>query len=534
MGIPERQIDPNEMNRRRKAHALKNSYRYFGNNVVNIKTKRPGEVVKLKFNEAQEFIDFAVNKMLAEKGWVRIIIVKGRQQGVSTYIDGRILWKCFFQPNTDACIISHETKSTAALSDKISFALHHLDPSIKVELIKDNTYEIKLPNGSKIVVITAGTEESGRSQTAHIQHQSERALYKNAEAIDAGAGQIVALERGTEVYKESTSFGFNHFSKEVFDALAGKGVFRVIFVPWYWQREYRMEVPSDFQRTDDEHRLIEIYGKHGLCDDEQLQWRRDKIIELKSLRKFRQEYPNNLMESFQASGDSFFDSDLVQKARDSQVEPESFSPLILGVDPAGSGDRTVLALRRGRRVIKLWKYDEMNTDRLVGIVSKVIDKYNVDKCFIDWGYGHGAIDILKRRRYGRIVEGVNFGGAADQPIYADKRAEMFHRLRDWLSDGDVGLPDDDDMAADLACLPAPEDTSNGKLRFIKKKLIRKEYGRSPDILDAISLTFAYNVRGKADDKWDAGSKRNQTKQTRRKSSLTSLADIRRRRRAQAA
>src|SRR6185369_4156850 len=81
-------------------------------------------------------------------------------------------------------------------------------------------------------------------------------------------------------------------------------------------------------------------------------------------------------------------------------------------------------------------------------------------------------------------------------LYLNKRAEMYHLFDEWLKDGPVELPNDDDMKADIAAIPTPIETSNGKLKFAPKEEIRKNFGRSTDIHDSLVLMFAYPVRSR--------------------------------------
>src|SRR5579859_3132867 len=167
---------------------LKNDFPYFARTHIKIEGKNPGEVLLLQFNRAQEYLHEQVEKMLKEVGYVRIIIVKGRQQGISTYIEMRLFHRALYFNNTKISIISHETKSTSALFNKAKYAHSQLPDHVRPELLASNKNELILPNGSNYMVTTAGETESGRSQTAHHQHQSERAFFSDPKAIDAGAG----------------------------------------------------------------------------------------------------------------------------------------------------------------------------------------------------------------------------------------------------------------------------------------------------------------------------------------------------------
>ena len=103
------------------------------------------------------------------------------------------------------------------------------------------------------------------------------------------------------------------------------------------------------------------------------------------------------------------------------------------------------------------------------------------------------------------VQGVNFGSAAAtwdsdgaKPRYANKRAEMRGNLRDWLTGGGA-LPDDTELRADLARVEYGY-TATGDIPLEKKENMKKRGLASPDIGDALALTFAHPVR--PDWGWD--------------------------------
>ena len=106
----------------------------------------------------------------------------------------------------------------------------------------------------------------------------------------------------------------------------------------------------------------------------------------------------------------------------------------------------------------------------------------------------------------RHVQGVNFSAAAAtwdsdgaKPRYANKRAEMWGNPRDWLS-GDGALPDDPGLCADLTSVEYGY-TGTGEIQLAKKEDMKKRGLASPDIGDALALTFAHPVR--PDWGWDS-------------------------------
>lgn len=169
------------------------------------------------------------------------------------------------------------------------------------------------------------------------------------------------------------------------------------------------------------------------------------------------------------------------------------SPLVVGVDPARFGDdRSVIVLRQGLRMEPPQVFTGIDNMTLASAVANVIEDRDPDAVFIDSGAGAGVIDRLRQLGYD-VIE-VPFGGKATNPnLFVNKRTEMWWSVKEWLEMGGV-LPDRTDLITELStptywydavgrrCLESKDD--------IKKRL---QGGGSPDIADALALTFAYPV-----------------------------------------
>lgn len=505
-------------------YRLNNDLEYFCSKLMWIKTKKTvGTVRRLIFNKTQEFIHNELERLLKFYGRVRAIILKGRQQGSSTYVTARFYWKAVTKEAQNIYIMSHDTKSAGTLFGKVDFYHKRTLDKFKPKADKSNAKQLKLANDSEYTIGTAGTEDSGRGDTIHYLHLSEAASFKDSEDVKSGIMQTVPDEDGTEIIVECTAKGMNWFYEFCMNALAGPAQeawngFHLIFAPWFWEPGYTAELPLNFKLDDDE-MLLKAQFK---LTDGQIYWRRLKRAVLGE-RKFKQEYPNTVAEAFQASGDPFFDADMVTAAMQSKVKAD-VGAVVLGCDPAREGDRTIIALRKGREVIKIWKYKKMDEMTLAGILAKLIDRYDVDKCFVDYAHGVGTVDRLRELNYGTIAIPVSFGSKSADPRYLNKRAEMYHLMNEWLNDGDVSLPNDDDIAVDLASIPQAVDTSAGKVKLVPKADIKKQTGRSPDIADSLALTFAHPVRSK-----NASATQTKTKNTQRGSALSTQRRIKRNR-----
>src|SRR5262249_46315365 len=322
----------------------------------------------------------------------------------------------------------------------------------------------------------------------------------------AGIMQAVPDAGGTECILESTANGLGNFFHTLWrDSEQGRNGYVAIFVPWFWQDEYRKPVPADFRLDDEETEYMEA---HGLTAG-QMVWRRAKIAELRDPLLFKQEYPATAAEAFQMSGhDSFIKPELVLKAR--KTVAEGIGPLILGVDPARFGvDRFSLAWRKGRRVEKVESKEKLDTVAGATGVKRVIDKEKPKRVFVDvGGQGAGVYDLLVSWAYGEEHQGpvraVNFGGAPVAPPEVDdsgqvipgprnRRAEMWSASRDWLSDAaGASIPDSDPLQAD-ACGPTYTYDASQRLVLESKEHMQARGVRSPDEWDAVVLTFAEPV-----------------------------------------
>jgi hypothetical protein len=196
---------------------------------------------------------------------------------------------------------------------------------------------------------------------------------------------------------------------------------------------------------------------------------------------------------FSAAGDDQVISltDVEDAARkEHPVGSNDYAPRILGVDPARFGDdRSVIFPRQGLVALKPEVYRGMDNMDLASRVASYIERWEPDAVFVDAGAGSGVIDRL--RQLGHDVIEVNFGGKPISPIYLNKRAEMWFEVRDWLKCGGA-IPNDNGLKQDLAGPIYWYDASN-RIQLEPKADIKKRGLPSPDLADALALTFAQPV-----------------------------------------
>ncbi len=253
---------------------LKNDFEHYAPRALRIRTKE-GRIEPFRLNLAQRHIHACIEEQKRQTGKVRVLILKGRQQGASTYTEGRFYWLVSHRKGVRAFILTHEAESTAALFEMAERYHENCPVLVKPATGASNARELYFdPLDSGYKVGTAGNKSVGRGTTIQYFHGSEVAFWPHASEHAKGILQAVPDAPDTEVILESTANGIgNYFHQQWQAAEAGESEFLAIFVPWFWQPEYRKPVPEGFARTEEEETLARLYG----LDDEQLQFRRFKI-----------------------------------------------------------------------------------------------------------------------------------------------------------------------------------------------------------------------------------------------------------------
>lgn len=200
--------------------------------------------------------------------------------------------------------------------------------------------------------------------------------------------------------------------------------------------------------------------------------------------------------------ESFISFELATEATARTVEP-SLDPVIIGVDVGRFGDDpTVIYPRKGRDAVTLPPEVLFGVDTMT-TAAKVAATYlrlRASMVMVDsGGVGGGVVDRLRQLQI-PVME-VDFGSAADGADandgtkYANKRAEIWGRMRDWLRRGCIpprihGL--EESLVDELT---APTFGLNGKeaIQLESKKEMRKRGVKSPNVADALACTFAFPV-----------------------------------------
>jgi Terminase RNaseH-like domain len=372
---------------------LRDDFEYYAPRCLRIRTKT-GAIEPFRLNDAQRYLHSKLNEQNLKTGRVRALVLKGRQQGCSTYTEGRFFHRVTHSWGTRAFILTHLDDATNNLFGMAKRFYEHCPEVVRPSLQASNAKELVfnlLDSGYKVG--TAGSKGTGRGETLQLFHGSEVAYWPNADTHVAGALQAVPDEPGTEIILESTSNGRQGlFYKMCAAAMRGEGDYILVFIPWFWQREYRKPVPEGFKPTPDE---LAYQAEHGL-DLEQIVWRRSKIVELNGVHNFRREYPATPKEAFSAEvPGALWTRGQIDNLRVAKA-PEELKRIVVAVDPSG-GDK------------------ERNDE--VGLVVVGIDAQKHGYVLSDLSgryspetWASKAVALYRQFKADRIVAEANFGG----------------------------------------------------------------------------------------------------------------------------
>lgn len=426
---------------------LLTDFPFYAPHALKIRTKE-GEIKPLTLNPAQRILQEAIDADLREKGYVRIIVLKARQQGLSTAIGGYLYFSVSQQKARKAMVVTHHADSTRALFD-MTKRYHEncpvaLKPSTKYSSRRELSFDLL---DSSYVVATAGGESIARGETISHMHASELAFWPVANAKENWNGLIQAVPNtpGTAVFVESTANGVSGIFYDLWKgACEGTNGFRPVFIPWFMDPSYREVVPPSFERTPDEQELAEKFN----LDDAQLMFRRRKVAQ-NGLDLFRQEYPAEPEEAFLTTGRPVFNPEQITRMigeakepiarlalegdewqnnpRGELVEYISHDPLesyYIGADVAmgvRGGDWSVAhVLDSSRRQVAVWR-GQVHPDYFADILRALGNHYNTARIIVE-NNSHG---ILTCTRLGKDYAYENLYMTTEVDKITEKETQTF-------------------------------------------------------------------------------------------------------------
>lgn len=289
------------------------------------------KITDFKLNEPQIRLYNVIQEQYRLGKPIRIIILKARQMGFSTLVEGIGCTLTVTTPNYKFGIITHTDDATNNLYNMsrrfYNYLPEPLKPTEKANNAKNLIFDTKDGTGlgSSINCMTAGAKAVGRSATFNFLHISEYAFWEEKTKQDTLLGLLQAVPNTPDsvVIIESTANGYEDFKARWDRAVSSQdndkaiGEYIPVFFAWFELADYTMPY-NGFRLTNFEDvtygNEIEIMKKYGLTLD-QMTWRRWCILANcgGSLTKFKQEYPMNPFEAFVSTGRNVFDKEIIEK-----------------------------------------------------------------------------------------------------------------------------------------------------------------------------------------------------------------------------
>ena len=187
-----------------------------------------------------------------------------------------------------------------------------------------------------------------------------------------------------------------------------------------------------------------------------------------------------------------YDAALARVMPDYEIEEH---PVIIGVDVARYGDdRTVIVVRQGPKMHEPIIMRQASTFDIANRVSVVYHTHRADAVFIDYsgGLGGGVQDQLAN--LGIFAVAVHFNGRPSSDHYKNLRAEMWFKMAQWVR-REGCIPNVPGLKVELTA-PTYKTDDGGKLQLESKDDMKARGMKSPDVADALALTWAYPVMAK--------------------------------------
>jgi hypothetical protein len=271
---------------------------------------RDGAIVALQPNQLQREMQVAMLAQAEAGQPIRIVILKSRKMGCSTFIQALAYFLVKECPHIYAQIVAHTDPSTRDIYE-IAARMYVLDPawSQRPKWPADSRIDFRDEHDSQLNIRTFGGHYVSSSANIQLLHVSELAKVPGdgnfvRDQMASMNGSVSDMPN-TFVFLESTANRADEsheFERRYRTAALGVGSYRAVFSPWYDEPTYRLKLLGELPALEDAAAQAaedELRTRVPWLDDAQLAWRRAKIADLGSPRLFAQEYPTNPEEAFQ-------------------------------------------------------------------------------------------------------------------------------------------------------------------------------------------------------------------------------------------
>ncbi len=395
-----------------------------------------GELIPFVMNRAQRKFHEIVMKDIEAGNPVRIITLKARQHGISTYIQMLFSWiQKVKKRRWNSVVCAHVNDAAKYIRSMYTRSMETMIPigGVRYTITNfDQTQNIKeVPErGCKITIGSAEKPDSVRAQNPKLAHFSEVAIYpdtdrkKTSSLISSILGSMKRIPWTVVIY-ESTANGLgDYFETEYTRAKNGESAYTPIFLPWFYNPNYTEPIKNTYFGFNGKKikgsidKFIKSMNEYewGLFNNneevtlEKINWYRAKSGEMSSPGELKQEFPSDDIEAFQNSGRPVFRSEDIESLRVNcrtplaigtlaadevphiaNIEPNKRSRILSNIhfveDPealeAYNGSDVKQKLRKTQNKLMIWQYPSKLNVRNRYVVVFDPQKGISDKA--DWG-----------------------------------------------------------------------------------------------------------------------------------------------------
>lgn len=295
-------------------------------NLYYIKDK-DSKIAPMRLNASQR-------KVLTQYKHKRKIILKSRQQGISTLFLAYNMDSCIFEDGTEAGIQSYGLKESEKLSDRAELMWERFPQVIKdilgISVVSNNKSGIYFSNRS---ILKIGNFRGDTLQSLHVSELGKIAKKFPDKANELKAGAFQAVSSNNIITIESTAEGksglfYEMWNKAVKKKLLGIQLnaldFEPIFLPWYADPDCQIftETPMDKKVVKYLNDLEENLGI--TFTDTQRWWYQAKYEELTDI--MTQEYPSTPEEAFNQSIEGMY---YKEEFKNLKVKKDLYDPNLL-------------------------------------------------------------------------------------------------------------------------------------------------------------------------------------------------------------
>ena len=297
-----------------------------------------GQLIPFELNEVQLILHKMMQRQLKKDNHVRMIVLKARRFGISTYVQGRYFHHTAMNRNRNTHICTHSKAATSVMFGMTKLMEQHLPKEVKPAMKYSGKQELVWDSdsgglNSSYSLSTVGGREV-RGAKIDFLHCSEVASWgEGGEDYLLGLLNCVVQQFQTEAVIESTASGVGGVFHDMYwDAATGDSGWEAVFFPWYIFSHYKKPFKDEEERQrfadslgndpryggEEESNLLGVTTEYDIGDDEplsfkvgleELHWRRECIRTQcqHDLTKYHQEYPSTAREAFVSTGRGVFD-----------------------------------------------------------------------------------------------------------------------------------------------------------------------------------------------------------------------------------